>query len=133
MLSLYLLMQYRRDFEYGDLLPSLLFLKQPSEPFHQDLFFPHYLQDAHQSHLKRPQFLDLRSQLLAYLTQVQILSEKWSCWQYCGLTSDIYFCRRYLFLWEGSPEPDSIAVWRRLLQFVFKVEWSGLKNLLSSQ
>jgi len=22
----------------------------------------------------------------------------------------------YLFLWEGSPEPDSIDVWRRLLQ-----------------
>jgi len=22
----------------------------------------------------------------------------------------------YLFLWEGSPEPDSIGVWRRLLQ-----------------
>ncbi|HDN67804.1 MAG TPA: hypothetical protein ENF86_02500 [Firmicutes bacterium] len=21
---------------------------------------------------------------------------------------------RYLFLWEGSPEPDSIWVWRRL-------------------
>jgi len=31
---------------------------------------------------------------------------------------------RYLFLWEGSPEPDSIGVWRRLLQSVFKVEWS---------
>ena len=30
----------------------------------------------------------------------------------------------YLFLWEGSPEPDSVGVWRRLLQSVFKVEWS---------
>jgi len=26
----------------------------------------------------------------------------------------------YLFLWEGSPEPDSIGVWRRLLQSVLK-------------
>ena len=31
---------------------------------------------------------------------------------------------RYRFLWEGSPEPDAIDVWRRLLQSVFKVEWS---------
>ncbi|RKY72447.1 MAG: hypothetical protein DRQ24_05040, partial [Candidatus Latescibacterota bacterium] len=31
---------------------------------------------------------------------------------------------RYLFLWEGSPEPDSIDVCRRLLQSVFKVEES---------
>ncbi|RKY88392.1 hypothetical protein DRQ11_03875 [candidate division KSB1 bacterium] len=23
---------------------------------------------------------------------------------------------RYLFLWEGSPEPNFIGVWRRLLQ-----------------
>jgi len=30
---------------------------------------------------------------------------------------------RYLFLWEGSPEPDSIGVWRCLLRSVFKVEW----------
>ncbi|MCD6148209.1 hypothetical protein J7J18_02425 [bacterium] len=30
----------------------------------------------------------------------------------------------YLFLWEGSPEPDYVGVWRRLLQSVFKAEWS---------
>ncbi|RKY86717.1 hypothetical protein DRQ11_07885, partial [candidate division KSB1 bacterium] len=42
-------------------------------------------------------------QPLAYLTQVQILSEKWSCWQYCGLTSHIYFCRRAL----QSPIPST--------------------------
>ncbi|RKY68400.1 MAG: hypothetical protein DRQ02_04380, partial [Candidatus Latescibacterota bacterium] len=29
---------------------------------------------------------------------------------------------RYLFLWEGSPGPDSIGVWRHLLQSVFKLE-----------
>ncbi|OPX32731.1 MAG: hypothetical protein B1H40_01690 [Candidatus Latescibacteria bacterium 4484_181] len=27
---------------------------------------------------------------------------------------------RYLFLWEGSSEPDSIGAWRRLLQPVFQ-------------
>ena len=32
---------------------------------------------------------------------------------------------RYVLLWEGSPEHDSIGVWRRLLQSVLKVEWSG--------
>jgi len=26
------------------------------------------------------------------------------------------FFTAYLFLWEGSPEPDFIGVWRRLLQ-----------------
>ena len=31
---------------------------------------------------------------------------------------------RYLFLWEGSPEPDCIGVWKRLLQSVLKVGWS---------
>ncbi|RKY85515.1 hypothetical protein DRQ11_09800, partial [candidate division KSB1 bacterium] len=38
---------------------------------------------------------------------------------------------KYLFLWEGSPEPDSIDVWRRLLQSVFKVEWSTFSVKLS--
>ena len=57
---------------------------------------------------------------------MQILSEKWSCWQYCGLTSDIYFCRRALQSPIASASrDDSIGVWRRLLQSVFKVEWSA--------
>ncbi|RKY69385.1 MAG: hypothetical protein DRQ24_10820 [Candidatus Latescibacterota bacterium] len=32
----------------------------------------------------------------------------------------------HLFLWEGSPEPDSLGVRRRLLQSLFKVERSTL-------
>jgi len=28
---------------------------------------------------------------------------------------------RYLFLLDGSPEPDSIRVWRHLLRLFFKV------------
>ena len=41
-----------------------------------------------------------------------------------GNTMDSLF--GYLILWEGSPEPDSIGVWRRLLQSVFK---GGMKCL----
>jgi len=37
---------------------------------------------------------------------------------------------RYLFPWEGSPEPDSIGVWRRLLQSVSKVEWKTFSSKL---
>ncbi|RKY67972.1 MAG: hypothetical protein DRQ02_01240 [Candidatus Latescibacterota bacterium] len=59
---------------------------------------------------------NLRSQSLAYLAQVHIPLEKME------LLAVLWAQFRYLFLWEGSPEPDSIGVWRRLLQAVFKVE-----------
>jgi len=55
---------------------------------------------------------------VACLTQVWTLSEKME------LVTALWAHIRYLFLWDGSPEPDSIGAWRRLPQSVFKVEES---------
>ena len=60
------------------------------------------------------QFSNLLSQTTIYLTDVQ----------QDGVVASIVWAHfRYLFLCEGSPEPYSIGVCRRLLQSVFKVEW----------
>jgi len=42
---------------------------------------------------------------LAYLIQVQIMSEKWTSWWYYGTISDIHFCGRAL----QSPIPSASA------------------------
>jgi len=63
--------------------------------------------------------LYLWSRPLAYFTQVQTLSQKWSCRGYYGLTF------RVSISVGRSAGPDSIGVWRRLLQSFLKVEWSA--------